>query len=319
MNDMSGDGVAGGAFMAGFTVVNYGNVVYARPDYVENPLVPSTLSERQLWPTPIPVLAPEGNPQQPRWHANPNAHNPNGGLNSHVLLSAGQLQHRPTTSAATASSSSRRCTRPQQLSYVLGDVSARRSGHRGGRAGHSAAQSGHRGDHAGDLRASGSGGQQRRRDQRQCLGAVQHDPGVRRRARLSSSQNAALYRPKPGQCASRPMGPPAIRSTSRRTTTPRIGGATNNNPDTNPFAGDWGGIVFRNYDEAALSQQVSFPVDGIAGRPERRPRHLGRRRRMSILNNANIRYAGGAVPQGSSNFFSAVTLYNSRPAITNTT
>ncbi len=39
---------------------------------------------------------------------------------------------------------------------------------------------------------------------------------------------------------------------------------------------------------------------------------------MSIINNANIRYAGGAVPQGSSNFLSAVTLFNSRPAITNT-
>ena len=38
---------------------------------------------------------------------------------------------------------------------------------------------------------------------------------------------------------------------------------------------------------------------------------------MSILNNFNIRYAGGAVPQGSSNFFSAITLFNSRPAITN--
>ena len=38
---------------------------------------------------------------------------------------------------------------------------------------------------------------------------------------------------------------------------------------------------------------------------------------MSILNNANIRYAGGAVPQGSSNFLSAITLYNSRPTITN--
>ncbi len=60
-NDMSGDGVAGGAFMAGFTVVNYGNVVYARPDYVENPLLPSTLSNGSL-ANPYPVLAPEGNP-----------------------------------------------------------------------------------------------------------------------------------------------------------------------------------------------------------------------------------------------------------------
>ncbi len=38
---------------------------------------------------------------------------------------------------------------------------------------------------------------------------------------------------------------------------------------------------------------------------------------MSILNDATIRFAGGAVPQGTSNFFSAVTLFNSRPTITN--
>ena len=45
-----------------------------------------------------------------------------------------------------------------------------------------------------------------------------------------------------------------------------VGGATNNNPDTSPYAGDWGGIVFRNYDEANASQQVDFPVDGtLAG------------------------------------------------------
>ena len=38
---------------------------------------------------------------------------------------------------------------------------------------------------------------------------------------------------------------------------------------------------------------------------------------MSILNFANIRYAGGGVPQGSSTFYSAITLYNARPMITN--
>ena len=38
---------------------------------------------------------------------------------------------------------------------------------------------------------------------------------------------------------------------------------------------------------------------------------------MSIINNAVIQYGGGAVPQGSSNFYSAITLYNARPAITN--
>ncbi len=64
-------------------------------------------------------------------------------------------------------------------------------------------------------------------------------------------QNAVALRAEPGKCPPGRWHRRAIRSTSRRTTTPRIGGATNNNPDTNPFAGDWGGIVFRNYDQAA--------------------------------------------------------------------
>ena len=38
---------------------------------------------------------------------------------------------------------------------------------------------------------------------------------------------------------------------------------------------------------------------------------------MSILNNFKISYAGGAVPQGSSNFLSAISLYASAPTITN--
>ena len=88
MDDMSGDGVAGGAFMTGFTVVPYGNIVYARPDYVENPLLPSTLSNGSL-ANPYPVLAPEGNPATAP--ANP-THNPNGGLNIHDLLQPVELQ-----------------------------------------------------------------------------------------------------------------------------------------------------------------------------------------------------------------------------------
>ena len=49
-----------------------------------------------------------------------------------------------------------------------------------------------------------------------------------------------------------------------------------------------------------------------------RRRVSGARTLMSIINYTNIRYAGGAVPQGSSDFFSAVTLYTARPTITNT-
>ena len=59
---MSGDGVAGGAFTTGFVVVpNDGNIVYARPDYVENPLLPTTAPDGSL-AKPYSALAPEGDP-----------------------------------------------------------------------------------------------------------------------------------------------------------------------------------------------------------------------------------------------------------------
>src|SRR5262249_43811654 len=86
-NDLSGDGVVGGAFMAGVRVVNFGNVIYARPDYVENPLIPSTLSNGSL-ANPYPVLAPEGNPAIAP--SNP-GHDPNGGLNSTTFYQPGKF------------------------------------------------------------------------------------------------------------------------------------------------------------------------------------------------------------------------------------
>src|SRR5262249_47364247 len=77
-DDLSGDGVSGGAFAAAFEVVNYGNVIFARPDYVENPLLPSTTPNGSL-ANPYSVLAPEGNPSTAPANTN---HDPNGGLNS---------------------------------------------------------------------------------------------------------------------------------------------------------------------------------------------------------------------------------------------
>src|SRR5208282_1285545 len=89
---MSGTGVAGGAFMTSFVVVppattlteadgtveTISNIIYARPDYVEDPLLPSTAPDGSL-AKPYSTLAPEGDPATAP--ANPN-HDPNGGLNS---------------------------------------------------------------------------------------------------------------------------------------------------------------------------------------------------------------------------------------------
>ena len=110
-----------------------------------------------------------------------------------------------------------------------------------------------------------------------------------------------------------------------------IGGPSNNNPVTTPRAGDWGGIIFRNYDEAyvdpasGVANLTQFPVDGVtqgviggtAGAPIVGNAISGEDDGMSIINNAVIQYGGGAVPQSSGDFYSSITLYNARPAITN--
>ena len=105
---MSGDGVAGGAFMTSFVVVppattlteadgtveTISNIIYARPDYVEDPLLPSTAPDGSL-AKPYSTLAPEGDPNAPSQEYpgepasyNPD-HDPNGGLNSSQFFLSG--------------------------------------------------------------------------------------------------------------------------------------------------------------------------------------------------------------------------------------
>ena len=308
-DDMSGDGVAGGAFMAGFTVVNYGNVVFARPDYVENPLLPSTLSNGSL-ANPYPVLAPEGNPTTAP--ANP-SHDPNGGLNStffyepgnfntafdfsgdgqfeqSALYAASQLTFASQFSAGGPVIVVAESGIPErnpvtglvtQASFVLQAPAGNNSGVTNGSA------------------------------------SVPFNTTLSFQAGATlKSQNAALYVQNQGS-ALQALGTPTDPVTFTSYNDASVGGATNANPDTSPFAGDWGGIVFRNYDETNAAQRVQFPVDGLLVGPNGGLAVSGASDVMSIINNANIRYAGGAVPQGSSNFLSAVTLFNSRPAITN--
>src|SRR5262249_12596326 len=96
-----------------------------------------------------------------------------------------------------------------------------------------------------------------------------------------------------------------------------IGGPPNNKPHTKPHAGDSGGITFRNYDEAGKANQTTFPVDGILAGLNGGPAVSGADDAMSLINFTNIRFGGGAVPQGSSSFYSAITAYNARPMVTN--
>ena len=302
VNDMSGDGVAGGAFTTGFAVVPYGNIVYARPDYVENPLLPTTLSNGSL-ANPYPVLAPEGDPATAP--ANPN-HNPNGGLNDSsffnqsnfnlkydlsgdgkfeqsALYAASQLAYNgPVVVVALPGLPSRNPVTGQvtEASFVMEAP-------------------------AGSGPAAGGSA------------SVPFDTTLVFNAGTTLKlQNASLFVQNQGsalQALGTASNPVAFTSYNDAAT----GGATNNNPDTTPFAGDWGGIVFRNYDDAITSQQQQFPVDGTLVGANGGAAVSGAQDAMSLLNFTDIEYAGGAVPKGSSTFYSGITLYNSRPMITN--
>ena len=98
-----------------------------------------------------------------------------------------------------------------------------------------------------------------------------------------------------------------------------VSGDTNRDgAGTTPRGGDWGGIVFRNFDDSIPGRTTTqFPVDGNLQGPTGQLAVSGADDAMSIINYANVRYGGGAVPATQGVRYDAITLYNSRPAITN--
>src|SRR5271157_1439857 len=314
---MSGDGVAGGAFTTSFVVVPaatlsptnpnevLSNIVYARPDYVEDPLLPSpnpTTPDGSL-AKPYSTLAPEGDPSTAP--ANPN-HDPNGGLNSSQFFGSG--------------------FNPQYDRN--GDGMFERS------ALYAASQLAYRGPvvvialpGTPQLTATGQVTQQTfnltapagsNSTINNASASVPFDttlvfaPGS-----TLKLQNASLFVQNQGSALEVLGGTtPSTRVNFTSYNDASIGGPSNNNPDTTPRAGDWGGIVLRSYDEAIAANQVQFPVDGVT-QGINGPAVSGEDDGMSIINNAVIQYGGGPVPEGSSTFYSAITLYNARPAITN--
>jgi hypothetical protein len=92
--------------------------------------------------------------------------------------------------------------------------------------------------------------------------------------------------------------------------------------NTPPQAGDWGGIVFRNFMQQGRTDV--FPVDGTLQGLNGTPAISGEDDALSLLNFTTIRYGGGAVPQtGGANLnvisvrYDSIMNFNARPAITN--
>ncbi|WP_165073598.1 hypothetical protein [Paludisphaera rhizosphaerae] len=307
---MTGDGVAGGAFMTGFVVAATDHILYTRPDYREDPFDSSTEPDGSL-ARPYSALAAEGDPtSSPQ---NP-THDPNGGLNDgsnflsgfnpnydrngnsrfdrSALYAASQLAYSgPVVIVAVPGTPQRNPTTGvvTQEPFVLQAPSGSNTWN--------------------DASAS-----------------IPFDttlvftPGT-----TLKSLNASLFVQNQG-AALQVQGNSVNRVNFTSYNDASVGGATNGNPNTTPRAGDWGGIVYRSYNQSAgtRSTDVSFPVDGVLlGAPATstgaaQPAIAGADELMSRINFANILYGGGAVPRTSGTTYSAVTLYNSRPSVMNT-
>ncbi len=299
---MSGDGVAGGAFTTGFVVVPNGNIVYARPDYVEDPLLSSTIPDGSM-AKPYSTLAPEGDPSTAP--PNPN-HDPNGGLNSSQFFLSGFNSNFDRNGNGRFDRSALYAASQLAFNGPVVVVALPGTPQRDPITGNITQQTFVLQAPAGSNPVINNASTSVPFDT-----TLVFAPGS-----TLKSQNASLFVQNQGS---------ALEVLGQATSTQRvnftsyndasIGGASNGNPVTTPRAGDWGGIVFRSYDQAA-QPTVKFPVDvtltGINGNAI-----AGADDVMSSINFAIIQYAGGAVPQSSSNFFSAITLRNARPAITN--
>ena len=326
--DLSGDGIAGGAFMTGFVVVPNGNVIYAAADAIYNPQIPSQTPDGSL-ARPYPVLAPE---------AVPNAIN-GGDLNSSV--NAGN-NFDPTYDRSGDGSfePSALFAAQQRLETNGGPVVVIAEASIPSR----------------DLNTGGivqkpfvlqapapSGGQAATiaNDASTALPALTtlvFQPGS-----VLKMENAVLLVQNQGSALQILGGPNAAQAvivTSYKDST--VGGVTNGDPNSTPAAGDYGGLVFRNFSQAALPGQSAPRADLFPGQIPLTGNPLSDNRlkgQLTDLANPNSqadaisgaddimssiqflteRYAGGSIPQTVGTQYDGITLLNSRPAVVEST
>jgi hypothetical protein len=316
---LSGDGLPGGSFETGYTVAPNGNVIFARPDYVDNPFLPSTTPDGSP-EKPYPVLAPEavansfngGDLNSPInfTHNGPdNSPDAQNGFDTDLDRSGdGQFQPSAFYAAKVLSSFGPVVivAEPAQnvsfnpstgitytKTFALQDVLQHADGT------------------LGDGSASVPG-----------MTTLVFEPGT-----VLKMRNASLFVQNQGSALEALGGPNPVSTGVASPTSQVVITSYNNDSIDGPAwgmpasaatnGGDWGGVVFRNYNDVVNGRNTQFPVDGqlgISGADESR----------SIINNTVLSYGGGIVPKGAANsgtnnFFryDEVTMFNSRPAITN--
>ncbi len=160
------------------------------------------------------------------------------------------------------------------------------------------------------------------------------DPGS-----ILKMQNAALLVQNQGSALQVLGGPNSYQTvtvTSYKDSS--IGGVSNGDPNSTPQAGDYGGIVFRNFSQAATPNDTTarndlfpgqIPITGNSLEDDRLKGQLtslddpnsqvdavsGADDIMSSISFLTERYAGGSVPATIGTQYDGITLLNSRPAV----
>ncbi|HEY2157897.1 MAG TPA: Ig-like domain-containing protein, partial [Isosphaeraceae bacterium] len=303
---LSGDTVPGGSFATGYVVVPFGNVIFANPSYTFNPFNASTYPNGSP-SRPFPVLAPEavpnaingGNLNSPL-NFGPNFNpafdrNGDGQFEPSALFAAQQLSvNGPVVVVAEPGTIFTNPTTGQstQATFVL-----------------QAPASGNSGVNDGSVAVP-------------TMTTLVFQPGS-----TLKLQNASLLVQNQGSALEVLGGAGSgqqVAFTSYADDT--VGGDTNHDgSNTTARPGDWGGIVFRNFDQQ--NRSTLFPgqipvtgVDTVDGRlqgPGGADAISGADDLMSSINFATIRYGGGSVPQGVGTSYSSITTLASRPAVAN--
>jgi len=308
---LSGDGVAGGAFMTGFAVLPSGNLLYARPDYVEDPLLPSTTSNGSL-AQPYTVLAPQSAANGPGASTFNNG-DPNGGENAaaNFLTGFNTTYDRAGIGrfARSAFYAASQLSRVGPVVVVALPGTPQRDPLTGLVSQQTFVLQAPAGTPATFDPVANDGS-----------ASVPFDTTLVFNAGATLKlQNASLFAQNQGSAIQALGGiNPNDRVTFTSYADDTVGGDTNHNgANSVPHGGDWGGVVFRNFDQAGRTD--TFPVDRTLVGPGGGAAIAGENDTMSSLNYATIRYGGGAVPQTQGTRFDEVTLYNSRPSLTNDT
>lgn len=296
---LSGDGTAGGTFETSFIVVPNGNVIYARPDYVENPFLPDTAPDGSR-AKPYSVLAAEAVPNALNGGDLNSVANFGTGFNANYDRSGDGSFERSAFYAAQVLSANGPVVivalpGAKQVNPATGAVTQKTF----------VLQAPAGSDPSiNDGSASVPGNTD-----------LVFAPGS-----ALKFLNASLFVQNQGSSLQVNGGPnPEQQVTFTSYHDDSVGGPAKGVPsDKAPRGGDWGGIVFRNFDDTSNGGRIIPVAPGplYLGTP-----HLGisgSDDALSVINYANIKFGGGNVPATDGFRFDAITLFNSRPAITNT-